>query len=202
MNATDLDIYLPRYIAICGNPKSGKSEVQKILNRAYGVQPVDDGEPLREFAIRNLGLSYEDAYTQEGKLRSTTICGEEWQNRKVLGELGNALEKTFGKHIMPFMAVQATKRLGHARAFSFGSVRRDQGLFYKQAGCALVLEVANPSAGPSNYEFDQFDRSAVDITIQNDALFRGFTRERALEDLEMKVRAAIDGWCLVQKAAH
>lgn len=43
---------LPRYIALCGHPRSGKSEVQKILKDHYNVTPVDDGAILRETAMK------------------------------------------------------------------------------------------------------------------------------------------------------
>lgn len=191
---------LPRFIALCGNPKSGKSLVQEILHKTYGVKPVDDGWPLREFAINNLGLDYEQVTTQEGKKEWITILGRTWQVREILGELGNRLEAMFGAHIMPFMAVASCgKRTG--QHFSFGSVRRDQGLFYKSLDSALVIGIENPLAGPSPYEFDQFDRSTVDVWINNDALARGMSPELAREDLEMKVWAALEGWALKQKAA-
>jgi len=190
---------LPRFIAICGNPKSGKSLVQEILFQNYGVQPIDDGEPMRDFAIRHLGLTYEDCYTQEGKLRFTNVLGEDWQNRKILGELGNRFEEMFGKHIMPWMAVQKTK--GRPGSFSFGSVRRDQGAFYKSQGPALILEVDNPLASPSPYEFDRFDREIVDIRLNNDGLAAGMSPAMARRDLEIKVADALASWALKQKAA-
>jgi len=190
------DIIVPRYIALCGNPKSGKTEVQNILKESYGTHPIDDGFPLREFAVNNLGLTWDQVLTQKGKLEYVEILGRRWQVREVLGELGNRFESMFGKHVMPFMAVQQTYRVpGAPKSFSFGSVRRDQGLYYKERG-GLVIGIRNPQAGPSIYEFDQFDHSVVDLWIDNDALARGWSVERAREDLRMKVWAALAGHTL------
>lgn len=166
---------LPRFIALCGHPKSGKSEVQRILHQEFSVVPVDDGEVLREFAINYLNLSVEDVYTQEGKAKTTEILGKEWVNRDILGTLGKQLEDMFGEHIMPFIA---TRNLSLDRSFSFGSVRKTQGAFYK-ANDGVVIQVVRPGATPSVFEFDKFDESLIDHVIQNDG---------SIEDLEQKVK--------------
>ena len=44
---------MSQLIALCGIPGSGKSEVQRILHQRYNVQPIDDGWPMRDFAIRS-----------------------------------------------------------------------------------------------------------------------------------------------------
>src|SRR5262249_32968518 len=131
---------LPHLIALSGHPKSGKSLVQDYLRDEYGVVPVDDGRPMRQFAIQFLGLSEADCYTQEGKARISKILGRDWQNRKILGELGKRLEAMFGPHIMPFMA---TRGLDEKQCYSFGSVRRDQGAFYKAMG-GIVIGIDRP----------------------------------------------------------
>ncbi|MBO6509168.1 MAG: hypothetical protein JJ979_11950 [Roseibium sp.] len=177
------DTSLPRLIAIVGIPQSGKSEVQKILHKDYGVQPVDDGHPLRQFAMDHFGLAWEDVHTQEGKKLYSMINDASWQNRKALGELGACIEKTFGEWIMPWMAVQKLPDVG---SFSFGSVRRSQPLFYKKHG-GVVIEVSNPLARPTGNEWDEFDRSAIDYTIINNGQIRGLPREESLEDLRQKV---------------
>lgn len=179
---------LPLYIALCGNPKAGKSLVQEILQQIYAITPVDDGAPLREFAVTNLGLNWEQVTRQAGKLEFVEILGRTWQVREILGELGNALEAKFGKDILPFIALKRCERL--EGPFSFGSVRRDQGKVYKAKG-GIVIEIENPDALPSTYEFDQFDRSIVDYTIHNDALFHGANPTEARIDLERKVLAII-----------
>jgi hypothetical protein len=164
---------LPHIIAICGYPGAGKTEVQKILAEV-GVQFADDGFPMRDFAMRHLGLTHNDVYTQEGKTDVSEIAGAYWQNRKILGELGNKFEELFGPHIMPFMA---TRKLIEVASYSFGSVRRDQGAFYKNLG-GVVIGVTRPGVGPSGNEFDEFDHAIVDYWIRNDG---------SLDDLRFKV---------------
>ena len=163
----------PRLVALCGHPKSGKSEVQLTLNKVFGYQPVDDGFALRKFAVESLGLSWDDVQSQAGKARSTQILGLEWINREILGEFGNRLEVMFGEHIMPFMA---TRHLNPNQLYSFGSVRKTQGAFYKDLG-GVVIGVRRPGVGPSGYAFDLFDESLVDHWIDNDG---------TLDDLRMK----------------
>lgn len=182
---------LPRFIGICGNPKAGKSLVQEILSNQFGYTSVDDGFVLREFAVKKLGLSWDDVITQEGKLRSTQILGKDWNHRDLLGTFGKQLEDMFGEHIMPFLAMRGCNPAKH---YTFGSVRKTQGHFIRDHG-GIVIEVANPLAPPSGYDFDLFDQSAVTITIQNDGLqrFNGDTKNAYL-DLEAKVIAAIEAY--------
>lgn len=179
--------FMPHLIGLCGHPKSGKSEVQKVLNKRFGVIPIDDGEVLRQFCIDYLGLSYDDVYTQEGKARSTNILGRVWQNREILGELGNRLEAMFGESIMPYIA---TRSLNSDFSYSFGSLRKSQGHFYKNRG-GLIIGVRNPLAQPSEYQFDLFDDDIVDFWIDNDAQARGLARDEGLLDLERKVVDAV-----------
>lgn len=179
----------PRLIALCGNPKSGKSLVQEIIGNHYGHAAVDDGYTLREFAVEKLGLSWDDVITQEGKARSTNILGRDWVNRDLLGEFGNRLEDMFGEHIMPLLAL---KGCSEDQRYTFGSVRKTQGRFYREHG-GVVIEIANPLASPSGYAFDMYDREAVDITIVNDGQQRFAGDDKAAyRDLEAKVIAAIE----------
>ena len=63
-----------------------------------------------------------------------------------------------------------------------------------------MIEIDNPLAGPSPYEFDQYDRSVVDYRICNDALAHGLSPERARENLKTKVEALIMGLDLINRA--
>lgn len=188
MNAPLTNPVLPRLVGICGNPKSGKSEVQKILAEEIGYEPVDDGQVLRRFCIDYLGMTEDDVYTQEGKARYTEILGKNWQNRDILGTLGKQFESMFGEQILPFIA---TRNLHPAKLYSFGSVRKIQGAFYRSLG-GIVIEVRNPDAKPSGYDFDWYDPALVDVSIDNDALARGLPVEEARADLKVKVLGAIN----------
>lgn len=203
---------LPRFIGICGNPKSGKSLVQDILLENYGVQPVDDGFILRDIAMRHFGASHEDVHTQEGKaklaywpdgspiLDDREIAGSEKEHmtwRQVLGRVGEQLELLIGPYVMPMTACAPLKGPG---PFSFGSVRKTQGNYFKQRG-GLIICINNPLAKPTGNAFDVFDESLVDVWIENDALALGLTPFLARKDLEQKVHQLVIDQSLAKTAA-
>lgn len=167
----------PRYIAICGYPNSGKSTVQKILETEYGVIPVDDGRILRDFAKRMFGMCESDVNTQAGKEKYTSIGDKTWQNRNVLGTLGQILEDTFGEQVIPETAMRDADHMTGA-CFSFGSVRKAQAWDYKKRG-GFVISVLRDTCYPE-YDFDYYDFEAVDIAIDNNG---------SLEDLHDAVHA-------------
>lgn len=170
-----------KFIALCGAPESGKSTVQKYLQTEFGVVPVDDGYPCREIAVRHFGLGWNDVNTQEGKLRTVELPGgRSMEVRRLLGSIGNKLEEIAGDTFIPESAIQRVRHVD-ASAFSFGSVRRDQGWVYKQHG-GIVVEIVRPGYGIKN-PFDWYDPSAVDITIKNVAsekMLCNFAREALL----------------------
>lgn len=175
---------LPKFIAICGKPLAGKSETQNILKEVFGYESVDDGEPLRKYCIDYLGASKDDVYTQEGKLRETEILGKSYTWRQILGDYGKLLEGYFGEHIMPHMAIEKLKKTGDyfdQFNFSFGSVRKTQGHYFKSIG-GVVLEIER-DVPESPYDFDQYDKSIVDFTIDNNG---------SMDDLLSKVTEFLD----------
>jgi hypothetical protein len=179
--------FAPRLIALCGNPHSGKSEVQKILSRELDYVPVDDAMPLRAFCIQHLGMTHNEVSSQEGKAGVVEILGKKWTRRAILGEYGKVLATMFGPDILPHMACVA---LDADRRYSFGSVRSRQAAFYKSQG-ALIIGIRNPLAGPSQHDFDWFDPELVDVWIDNTAQSKGMSREEGLFDLEIKVLATL-----------
>lgn len=172
-------LQIPHLIAICGYPGCGKTAVQDILAE-IDVLPVDDGAPVRDFAMRHLGLTHAQCYTQDGKAGNSIIADRVWNNRKILGELANRFEDMFGPYVMPYMA---TRKLFEGNSYSFGSVRRDQGWFYKSQG-GIVIGVRRPGVGPSGNEFDEFDHAAVDFWLDNDG---------SLDDLRFKIEVLLQG---------
>lgn len=163
----------PSLVAICGNPQSGKSTLQKVLQNQFGLIPRDDGDVIRSHCMRIGNLKGSDVYTQEGKSRLTGLNGRIWQNRIMLGEYGKMLEQMFGENIVPDIAIREalqhwdeTPNPAH-RGYSFGSVRRNQGRKYKEYG-GVVIEVVRQNAPPSGNDFDEFDRSIVDVVVEND----------------------------------
>lgn len=173
---------LPRLVAICGNPNAGKTTVQRLLFEHFDYVPADDARALREIAIQYLGLTAHQVSTQEGKDEYVDILGRYWEVRNILGTLGNKFEEMFGDFAMPWMAM---KGLDGGR-YSFGSVRRTQGAFYKRLG-GIVIGIRNPLAPESRYEFDRFDHDLVDYWIDNDAISHGMSSLDAMADLEAKV---------------
>lgn len=164
-------------IALCGAPGAGKTEVQKYLADTYGVVPVDDGHPLRDFAMRHLGLSKWHVSTQEGKASTVALPGGQTMTvREALGQLGNKIEELFGPDAIPEMALMKTYE---PRAYSFGGVRRDQGRIYRDRG-AKVVEIRRPGCVVVN-EFDHYNPAYVDAVINNDADL--FTLRHRIETL-------------------
>ncbi|MBD9511609.1 hypothetical protein IB265_33175 [Ensifer sp. ENS10] len=178
---------IPKLIALCGHPTSGKSTAADIINEVYGHELADDGLPLRKMAMDYLGLTPNQVFTQEGKLETVTINGRDWQVREILGEIGNAFEEKFGGDIIPIMSHNARPKGSYS---VFGSVRREQGLYWRNQG-ALVLEIVNPLAGPSKYEFDTFNNAYCHAQILNDGLSRGLEPAAARQDLLEKLVAVI-----------
>ena len=178
---------IPKIIALCGNPTSGKSTAAEIINEVYGHDLADDGLPLRKMAVDYLGLTPHQVFTQEGKLEKVTINGREWQVREILGEIGNAFEEKFGGDVIPMMSHNARPKGAYS---VFGSVRREQGKYWRDRG-ALVLEIINPLAGPSKYEFDTFNPAYCHHQILNDGLARGLEPAAARQDLLEKLVAVI-----------
>jgi energy-coupling factor transporter ATP-binding protein EcfA2 len=180
-------VTLPKIIALCGNPTSGKSTAAEIINEIYGHELADDGLPLRKIAMDYLGLTAHQVFTQEGKLEYVEINGRKWQVREILGEIGNAFEDKFGGEVIPMMSHHARPKGSYS---VFGSVRREQGKYWRDRG-ALVIEIVNPLAPPSIYPFDAYNNAYCQARIQNDGLARGLSKEEARRDLADKLIAVI-----------
>ncbi|MDX5412778.1 MAG: hypothetical protein LPK02_07000 [Rhodobacterales bacterium] len=173
----------PIIVALCGHPGSGKSTVQEILHRRFGLIPFDDGAVLRRHCMELFGLSEEDVSTQEGKKRHTVIQGKSWENRKIIGEYGNALETLFGPMTVPHWAIKTALEDWEERqtlpecwrplrgypevsGYSFGSVRRGQAAAYKAVG-GIVIEIRREGLAPSGNIWDEYDQRLITHTFDN-----------------------------------
>lgn len=174
---------IPHIIAICGLPGSGKTTTQNLLEKHYGVIPIDDGKPMRDFCIQHLGMSHDDVYTAEGKEGTVEILGKTWQRRKILGEIGRCYEEMFGASILSYIA---TLGLNPRKSYSFGSVRMGQAAWYRDLG-GLVLGVRSPGIKPTGNTWDTFDESLVHLWLENNALWAGDNAEDARSDLLGKI---------------
>ncbi len=155
---------LPKIIALCGNPKSGKSLTGELLAAEFGYSIQDDGRFLRDIAIANFGLTEEDVTTQEGKAKKIVVNGAEMTVRELLGRLGDAFENEFGADVIPEIAVRRAQMTENGR-YLFPSVRREQGAYYKALG-GVVIEIDSP-APPSPFKFDSYNKDHVDHVINN-----------------------------------
>lgn len=194
----EINVSLPQFIAFCGHPGCGKTTAAEILVETFNCKILDTGMPLREIAVRHLGLDWDQVMTQEGKASFVDINGIGWQVRKILGDLGKKFEDLFGEEIMPFMSHQSVMdeiENGEQTTYIDPSCRKVQGHYWKRNG-GIVIGIRNPLTHPSIYEFDAFDEAAVDFWIDNDGLAKGMSKEEAMRDLEGKLVNALIKHCL------
>lgn len=190
---------LPQFIAICGNPTAGKTEVVNILVRKYGAELMDSGYPMRQLGMDYFGMNQHQVFSQEGKLEEVELLGQRMTVRKFLGEIGNLYEGMFGAEVSAFMIhnyVTSNDSYDPAKTYVDGSCRKSQGYYWQRIG-APVIEVVNPLAGPSQHKFDLYDPAAATHRIVNDAQARGAARAEGLHDLEHKVDVLVEqlqGW--------
>lgn len=177
-----------RFIALCGYPKAGKTEVQRIISRRYGFASCDDSKPLREAAKSLYGLTDWHVTTQEGKSSLLQIGNMNVTVRKAMGDLGCFLEEQDEFHF-PRLAVQTCQNLNPEGRFVFASVRRNQPVFFKSTNQALVVEVTRDGCKPSD-SFDEYVRGPIDVSIDN--IFDAENPKQSLKDLEIRVARMLD----------
>lgn len=174
---------IPRFCALNGGPNSGKSTLAEAMRIHFGIVPIDDGLPLRNACKELYGLSDWHVGTQEGKKSLVEVCGEIVQVRDLLGKLRLDLQNRHGPGFIPWAAMRLARITtgDETTPCSFGSVRGRQGHYYKEAG-GIVIEVRRPGFEPIN-DFDQYDRTLVDLTIDNTYASAGQFIEAALQQL-------------------
>lgn len=177
-----------KFIALCGYPKSGKTEVQKIIERRYGIEAYDDKYPLREAVKVLYGLTDWHVSTQGGKASMIKTPSGEMTVRKAMGDLGCYLEEKDEFHFAR-LAVSACLDKSPDKQYVFASVRQRQPIFFKNAGNSIVIEVTREGCGADD-AFDEYDRSAIDLSIENILDIADPTAARAR--LEGRVAAMLD----------
>ena len=153
------------FVALCGYPKVGKSEVQRIISQRYCVAALDDSAPLREAAKILYNLDEWHVATQEGKASIVVAGRKRMTVRKALGELGNYLEKNDEFHL-PRLAIQKALASDPNGIHCFASVRKQQPVFFRDTGRAIVIEVTRDGCKALE-DFDDYDRSCLDFSIDN-----------------------------------
>ena len=161
---------IPKLVALCGWPQSGKTTLAEYLSDEYGAQVVDDGAILREACMALYGLDWGDLYTQEGKAKTIKVCDKVYTHRQLAGHLGNLLEQFYGEQFVPEQTLRRllkhTPELDGAPFYVFPSVRRTQGITWRNAG-GMVVAIERPGLKFSGNDFDAFDESLVDRWIVN-----------------------------------
>lgn len=176
------------YIALCGYPKAGKTEVQKIISRRYGFVAHDDSRPIREAVKILYGLSDWHVYTQDGKASLIDTPAGRVTVRKAMGDLGCFLEEKDEFHL-PRLALKNCQQENPAGLFVYASVRKNQPSFFKATGKALVIEVTREGCFAAD-DFDEYVRDPIDFSIEN---YRNTSDpEQSLKDLEVRVTRMLD----------
>lgn len=170
-----------RLIGLCGSPKSGKSEVARILREKYGAVIVDDGMILRTAApFLFHGVEIGDTLTQEGKNKSVVVNGKPFTVRKLLGDLGQILEDYYGEDYIPDQTMQRIANLAPAPFYVMPSVRKTQGHLYRRHYAAIWEIDRDVPASP--HAFDKWDKTVVTQKVDNN---------RGIPDLERNVHQAV-----------
>jgi hypothetical protein len=167
-------------IGICGYPKHGKSTAQRFL-ALLGVEARDDAVDLREGAMKEFGLTYEQVTTQEGKAQLCEAFGQTMTVRQALGDYGQVYERKYGPNYWVELAVDRLRAERVQHPISFGSLRRSQASVIKDNG-GFVLAINNPDGPKVIHDFDHYDYDYVDNMVMNDS---------SLMDLATRVLIAV-----------
>ena len=176
------------YIALCGYPKAGKTEVQKIISRRYGFVAHDDKRPLRDAVKILYGLTDWHVLTQAGKASFIDTPQGRVTVRKAMGDLGCYLEDKDEFHF-PRLALSNCQKHDPKGLFVFASVRQNQAGFLKENGETLVIEVTREGCN-ATHAFDDYFRDPIDFSIEN--IRTSDAPEVSLHNLEMRVAEMLD----------
>lgn len=157
-----------KHLALVGHPKAGKSKIAEFLEEEFGGVIIDDSLPLRKALPILTGIPEGLCFTQEGKASTVRVGDREEIVRQGLGELGNWLEARYGEEILAILAMKhAVEAYPDAPFYIYPSVRKTQPRAYRRQG-GVVIQIDNPTVGPSGNAFDVWEASQVDLRIDND----------------------------------
>ena len=162
-----------RLIGLVGKAGSGKDTLADEI-AADGWEKVAFADSLKRMCIDYLGLSYEDAYTQEGKMRMNPHWG--MTNRTILQKVGtDAMRNGFDKDVwVKILQIRIRKMLDEGRKVVITDCRFDNEAQMVEDMGGLVVEVVRDSQGMNLSSVEQqhasekpVSRKYVAFTIDN-----------------------------------
>jgi hypothetical protein len=165
-------------IGFVGQPGHGKSTAIRVAQRLFGAVAFDTGAPLRRGCMDRYGLSWNDVFTQEGKLRMVRRPerGDVVTVRQALGDFGKEIEATSpDKNIWTTIAVDDALQTLFP-LIVFDSVRMGQGEVIQRAG-GFVIEIVDPRKPSSSHDFDQYDPRFVNCRVTNNGSIEKFEQD-------------------------
>lgn len=163
-----------KLIGLVGAAGSGKDTVADSL-KEYGWEKFAFAKALKDMCIEYLGLSYDDAYTQEGKMKFNKFWG--MTNREILQKVGTeAFRNGFHKDTWVKIAeLKITKLLNEGKKIIVTDCRFDNEaeLIEKLGGIVMKVERENYDTNLTSSEMTHASEKGVDNkyvarTILND----------------------------------
>ena len=179
-----------RLIGLIGKAGSGKDTLADEI-APLGWEKVAFADSLKHMCMDYLGLSYEDAYTQEGKMRMNPEWGV--TNRTILQKVGtDAMRNGFDKDVwVKILQMRIRKMLDEGRKAVITDCRFDNEARMVEGMGGLIVEVVrdsqsqNLSAEEQKHASEQpVNRGFVAFTVDNNGqksmLKRSFEAQLAL----------------------
>lgn len=168
-----LDYDEVRLIGLVGKAGSGKDTLADEMGK-NGWEKVAFADSLKQMCIDYLGLSHDDAYTQDGKMRFNEMWG--MTNRSILQKVGtDAMRNGFDKDVwVKILQIRIRKMLAEGRKVVITDCRFDNEAQMVEDMGGLVVEVMrdsqsqNLSSDEQRHASEQpVSRKYVSFTIDN-----------------------------------
>lgn len=187
-----------RLIGLVGKAGSGKDTLADEI-ASFGWEKVAFADSLKRLCMDYLGLSYEDAYTQEGKKRMNKDWG--MTNREILQKVGtDAMRDGFDKDVWVKIAKLKIRRmLDEGRKVVVTDCRFDNEAQLIEDLGGIVAEVvrddasSNLTASEKQHASEQpVDRKYVAFTVDNNR-----SKERLRETFNAQLALFSNQWSLI-----